>query len=81
MTSYAPVGYTYEAAVHCPECTVERFAHVVGEWIDREGNPVGAICPWDEMLDLEHCDDCRDCIGHDASEHAYGVGIDRDAAE
>ena len=58
----APVAYTYEAAVHCPECTGARFGATAEGWIpedavDREGNGIGAIAPWDED-DTTNCDTC-----------------------
>lgn len=51
----APIAYTYEADAHCPPCAIARFGHEPGHnWPpedarDREGNPVGAIWPWDEF--------------------------------
>lgn len=51
---HAPIAYTYEADVHCPECAEARFgvceehgdvAHCV---TDDEGNEPGAIAPWDD---------------------------------
>lgn len=48
-----PIAYTYEADVHCPGCAVRRFGHdengfVPEDAVDGEGNPVGAVAPWDE---------------------------------
>lgn len=49
-----PIAYTYMADTHCPPCAVARFGPEPGhEWPrddarDGEGNPVGAIFPWDE---------------------------------
>ena len=49
----APIAYTYEADYHCEACTEARFGmnyagDVAGDAIDREGNRVGVIAPWDE---------------------------------
>ncbi len=42
-----PIAYTYEADYHCEQCAVDRFGlGVSGD--DGEGNPVGAVFPWDE---------------------------------
>jgi hypothetical protein len=54
-----PIAYTYEADYHCPGCAVARFGADVNGYaagdVDRwEGNPVGAVFPWDEWLP---CDD------------------------
>lgn len=49
-----PIAYTYDADIHCPACAVARFGAEPGyRWvresaIDSEGNPVGAISPWDD---------------------------------
>lgn len=45
-----PIAYTYEADTHCPGCTLERFGFCPPSETqhDREGNPVGAVFPWDE---------------------------------
>jgi hypothetical protein len=54
-----PVAYTYEADIHCPECTEKRFPKLEG--VDHEGNEVGAVFSWDEILtDHRHCGDCRE---------------------
>lgn len=49
------LAYTYEADVHCPACTIARFgrdksgrAWPPEDARDREGNPLGAIFPWDD---------------------------------
>ena len=46
-----PIAYTYEASEHCPECAFKRFGideygTVPEDVIDREGNPIGAVAPW-----------------------------------
>jgi len=48
-----PIAYTFEADTHCPGCTAKRFGTDAEGFIpedarDNEGNPVGAIAPWDE---------------------------------
>lgn len=45
MAGPTPVGYTYEAAHHCPGCAKARFGPAV-EGIDSEGNEVGALFSW-----------------------------------
>ena len=55
-----PVYYTYEADVHCPDHAEARFGAAAlqdGTAIDNEGNPVGAIFPWDAHED-EACAEC-----------------------
>ena len=54
--SLDPIAYVYEADIHCPGCTFERFGtgeygYVAEDAIDREGNPVSVIAPWDEWID------------------------------
>lgn len=70
-----PIAYTYEAAHHCPACTEARFGRAADGYIagqdedgnypeDGEGNPVGAIAPWEEWQsftgeqEILACDDC-----------------------
>lgn len=68
-----PIAYVYEADHHCPDCTYARFGADDDGWIamkdgepcvDGEGNPVGALAPWDEWqcFDGERevlgCSDC-----------------------
>ena len=48
-----PIAYTYEADIHCPDCTETRFGRSDSGFIaedseDSEGNPVGIVAPWDE---------------------------------
>lgn len=52
------IAYTYDAAVHCRDCAVERFGPGVGGlmWI-------GAVFDTDERIEDLHCDDCRELIG------------------
>ena len=59
-----PLAYTYEADHHCYDCTVARFGSTEG--VDREGNEVGAVAPWDEWYNIGEgsqtlaCGDCHD---------------------
>ena len=57
-----PIGYTYEADVHCPSCAEARFGIDQDGFItgtDREGNEVGIIEPWSEGTPWgESCADC-----------------------
>lgn len=51
-----PTAYLYEADVHCPACAEARFGRsdrgfIAEVALDREGNPVGVIAPWDEWAD------------------------------
>ncbi len=58
MGKYDPIAYTYEADIHCPDCAEARFGRGPDGFIaslaaptlpiDREGNLVGAVAPWDE---------------------------------
>lgn len=60
-----PIAYTYEADIHCPGCTAQRFgadldmpnAHPV----DREGNYIGAVFDWEVQTEDTMC--CGDCGG------------------
>lgn len=115
--SHDPIAFTYEADVHCPSCTFERFGREVrdsrcetcGEpgntvpfsmanqhhrwgprdhdfkpqvisthpWPpesakDREGNPIGAIAPWDDW-----CVACQD-TEPDPSLHGLWCGTCRE---
>lgn len=68
-----PIAYAYEADFHCPDCTYKRFGADDDGWIamkdgepcvDGEGNPVGALAPWDEWQSFDGgrevlaCGDC-----------------------
>lgn len=59
--SLDPIAYTYNADRHCPECAWRKYGSVLDEAIDDEGNPVGAIAPWDEWhIHSEHLQDFPD---------------------
>lgn len=58
-----PIAYTYEADTHCPGCAFERFGRDANGFVpasarDGEGNPVGAIAPWDEASNSVVCGTC-----------------------
>ena len=62
-----PIAYTYEADTHCPACTEKRFGRskrgfIAEESFDNEGNPVGAVFPWDEWEGGLFCGTCFDTI-------------------
>lgn len=74
MSDNAPIAYTYEADYHCPSCTEARFGRDEWGWIggdaeDDEGNPVGAVAPWDEWWEPSEtgpqslvCGTCREVV-------------------
>lgn len=84
MGSHDPIAYAYEADYHCPDCAIKRFGESErGPWPvetaeDNEGNPVGAVFPWDEWWEPDIneaqtlvCSDCGawlDGIGGDENE-------------
>ena len=70
-----PIAYTYEADTHCPSCALDRFGPEPGRgWVrddatDAEGNPVGAVFPWDEWCESSEpgrailaCGTCGDIL-------------------
>jgi len=68
-----PIAYTFNAAYHCPVCTARAFGVDKEGWIpedaeDGEGNPVGALAPWDEWQQFDGdpetlaCDTCGGII-------------------
>ena len=71
------IAYTYEAAMHCPKCTLRNFhtgrlalaypcandEHGVPyDLLDREGNEVRPVFITDETDPCETCDDCGEAI-------------------
>jgi hypothetical protein len=68
MSHLDPIAYTYEADTHCPACAIARFGTEDGRpWPpedaeDREGNPVGAVFPWDDEPDGLYCGTCHGTI-------------------
>jgi len=73
----SPIAYTYEADTHCPPCAVARFGMDPGypcpepephdSARDSEGNPIGAVAPWDEWCEPSepgpHVLTCGTCGG------------------
>jgi len=52
-----PIAYTYEADHHCPGCAFAAFGRdehgfVPEDAVDSEGNPIGAVAPWDEWYEI-----------------------------
>lgn len=58
-----PIAYTYDADTHCPPCTLARFGSARATFggsayfphddaRDSEGNPLGAIFPWDQWHEV-----------------------------
>ena len=61
------IAYTFEAAMHCPDCTLARFRGETGTQdehgvalfpIDREHNPVRPVFVTDEISET-NCDTCK----------------------
>jgi hypothetical protein len=61
------IAYTYDAAMHCPDCAEERFGHQGGKLDelgvpmdaqDRYGNSVRPVFSTDEIEPYMHCDTC-----------------------
>jgi hypothetical protein len=86
------IGYTYEADVHCPDCTSGRFAGAEdgqpldpqvpvdsdGYALDREGNQVRPVFSWDSDCARDHCGDCgAPLVDHDCADHAQDEGWGR----
>lgn len=51
----APIAYSSCAALYCPDCA-ERLELTTPGAMDRDGNPVGVVAPWEECNDF--CDCC-----------------------
>lgn len=71
------IAYTYEAAMHCPACTLRNFhtgrlalaypcandEHGVPyDLLDRDGNEVRPVFRTDEIEPYDACDDCGEAI-------------------
>lgn len=80
--SHEPIGYTYEADVHCPDCAEARHGRSARGFIgedkhDGEGNPVGVIAPWDETHPHgEHCGTCGERIAEPYDHNPDHCGVD-----
>lgn len=70
-----PIGYTYEADYHCPDCTEKRFGGWKGsnrwiEGVDNEGNEIHPVYSWDEGNEAgDYCGDCGEEINE--PHHGY----------
>jgi hypothetical protein len=65
-----PLAYSFEASWNCPACTRARFGEDENGYPpesarDGEGNPIGAVAPWDEWhepseirVQVLACDTC-----------------------
>ena len=78
MNASDVVAFTYEASVHCAECTRRRFGDAAvkldGAATDREGGPVlpvfasgaadycGSLQAEGVACDAIYCDDCGECV-------------------
>ncbi len=72
-----PIAYTYESDYHCSACAIARFGTGdtgigADRWPpetarDNEGNPIGAVAPWDEWWEPSEVSvqvlTCSDCQG------------------
>lgn len=67
-----PIAYTFDADYHCPVCTERRFGvdehgFPPEDARDSEGNPIGAVAPWDEWHEPSeprpHVLACGSCRG------------------
>jgi hypothetical protein len=61
------IAYTYDAAMHCPDCAEARFGHEGGKLDDlgvpldaqdREGNSVRPVFNTDETEPYRYCRTC-----------------------
>lgn len=83
MKMYEPIAYTYEADYHCPNCAEARFGEGVPDSAeDSEGNPIGAVSPFDEWWEPDYlceslyCGDCHailDTAHSDQCEENFGM--------
>jgi hypothetical protein len=60
-------AYSYDAALHCPDCAYDRFGDGYNEadTVDSEGNSLGVVFDTDEIGTdsedgKEYCDDCHE---------------------
>lgn len=59
-----PIAYTYDADVHCPDCSFSRFGRDLNGFVpeterDSDGNPIGVIAPWDSEIEHLSCGTCH----------------------
>jgi hypothetical protein len=58
------IAYTYDADIHCVDCTLKRFTLLQlanPDTRDSEGNPLHVICSY-EALPSTYCSDCQEKI-------------------
>src|ERR1017187_4774100 len=71
-----PIGYTYDAGLHCPDCTEKQFGgwKAGNRWIegvDNEGNEITPMYSWDNSPpEGYYCGDCGEVISA-----PYGAGV------
>jgi hypothetical protein len=62
MKSYSIIAYSWDAALHCPNCTYKYFSVNCPEHLetleDSEGNPINPVFASDDLTELDCCDDC-----------------------
>lgn len=83
----APTSYAYDAALHCPDCTRERFPGITDgnadEYRDGEGNAPTPVYSWGDEADCpQHCDECgeflRNALTRDGIEYVRdAIAADR----
>ncbi len=64
-----PIAYTYDAAYHCPGCSLARFGTdadgcITG--VDSDGKEIGAVASWDEWQAFDGEPEtltCDTCLG------------------
>ena len=62
MHSTDIVAYSYDAAIHCVECTMNKFNNNPDNAEDSEGNPIHPVFASDEGWENDCCDDCSKLI-------------------
>jgi len=74
---YDPVGFSYDADVHCVQCAERRFGVGVPDGsLDSEGNEPGAIFADSESDTPEHCGDCRAFLGTNLTADGYAYVVE-----
>ena len=64
MKSYDIIAYAYNAALHCPDCTLKYYSanhlkHLEGRK-DEDGNVITPVFSSNDLPEESCCDDC--CI-------------------
>lgn len=85
---HRPVAYTYQADYHCPDCTFKAHGqddhgYPPEDAEDAEGNPIGAVAPWDEWWwqsdepEALYCADCGASLAtHRPEEAPHAISAD-----